>query len=99
MSCRHVGSLNEFNRAFINQKIDICYDCTIGGQSIILIRQSDFAGTGRREDSCNDLTCDVLFSGTHPYHRDDVYFECNVPHGAPCSTALRGRLLARANRQ
>jgi hypothetical protein len=77
-SCRQIARLNEINRAVFNQKIDVRYDYVIAGQSIVLIRQSDFSGAGRSENSRNDFTCNVLISGVHSHHSNDVHFEYEV---------------------
>jgi hypothetical protein len=53
----------------------------MASRSIVLIGQSNFSVAWRSENGGNDLMCNVLIGGAHPYHRDKVDFEDEVFHG------------------
>ena len=53
----------------------------MASRSIVLIGQSNFSVAWRSENGGNDLTCNVLIGGAHPYHRDKVDLEDEVFHG------------------
>ena len=53
----------------------------LGADVVVLIGHPNFSVAWRSENGGNDLTCNVLIGGAHPYHRDKVDLEDEVFHG------------------